>query len=165
MGALLVFAGGGLGAVLRYGVNRLAFHLLGPGFPWSTIVVNVLGSLLMGLLIGALAAVPGGTSHHLRQFLATGLLKSLAKIGTAAMLWVGGGILLHGLEALGAEGIPHAAHDAAHAVAGAFGPLGPVVEWIANAIAAAIAGAIVGGIIVLIVRQFTKHPEKLVVDN
>ncbi len=74
MGALLIFAGGGLGAVLRYGVNRLAFHLLGPGFPWGTLAVNVLGSLLMGLLIGTLAAVPGGTSHHLRQFLATGIL-------------------------------------------------------------------------------------------
>jgi CrcB protein len=73
-GALLVFAGGGLGAVLRYGVNRLAFHLLGPGFPWSTLIVNVLGSLLMGLLIGARAAVPGGVSHHMRLFLATGLL-------------------------------------------------------------------------------------------
>jgi fluoride exporter len=73
-GALLVFVGGGLGAVLRYGVNRLAFHLIGPGFPWSTLVVNVLGSLLMGLLIGALAAVPGGVSHHVRQFLATGIL-------------------------------------------------------------------------------------------
>ncbi len=74
MGALLIFAGGGLGAVLRYGVNRLASHLLGPGFPWGTLGVNVLGSLLMGLLIGTLAAVPGGTSHHLRQFLATGIL-------------------------------------------------------------------------------------------
>ena len=94
-----------------------------------------------------------------------GLLSALATIGTAAMLWVGGGILLHGLETLGAEAIPHAAHGAAHAVAGWFGPAGPIIEWIANAIAAAIAGAIVGGIIVLIVRQFTSHPEKLAVDN
>jgi fluoride exporter len=74
MGALLVFVGGGLGAVLRQGVNRMAFHLIGPGLPWGTLIVNVLGSLAMGLLIGALAAVPGGTSHHLRQFLATGIL-------------------------------------------------------------------------------------------
>jgi len=94
-----------------------------------------------------------------------GLLKSLATIGTAAMLWVGGGILLHGLEELGAEGIPHAVHGVAQAVSGAFGPAGPIVEWVANAIAAAIAGAIVGGLLVLVVRQFTKHPEKLVVDN
>jgi predicted DNA repair protein MutK len=93
-----------------------------------------------------------------------GLLRSLATIGTAAMLWVGGGILLHGMEVLGAEAIPHAAHDIAHAIAGAFGPLGAVIEWVANAVAAAIAGAIVGGFLVLIVRQFTRHPEKLVVD-
>jgi predicted DNA repair protein MutK len=93
-----------------------------------------------------------------------GLLRSLATIGTAAMLWVGGGILLHGMEVLGAEAIPHAAHDIAHAIAGAFGPLGAVIEWVANAVAAAIAGAIVGGLLVLIVRQFTRHPEKLVVD-
>ena len=81
------------------------------------------------------------------------------------MLWVGGGILLHGLADLGFGGLPHAAEEIAHAIAARTGPLAPVVEWIANAIAAAIAGAIVGGIIVLIVRQFTKHPEKLVVDN
>jgi CrcB protein len=74
IGALLVFVGGGLGAVLRYGVNRMAFHLAGPGFPWGTAVVNIVGSLAMGLLIGALAAVPGGVSHHMRLFLATGLL-------------------------------------------------------------------------------------------
>ena len=74
MGALLVFVGGGLGAVLRQGVNRMAFHLIGPGLPWGTLIVNVLGSLAMGLLIGALAAAPGGVSHHMRQFLATGLL-------------------------------------------------------------------------------------------
>ena len=94
-----------------------------------------------------------------------GLLKGLATLGTAAMLWVGGGILLHGMEVLGAETIPRAAHDIAHAVAGWFGPIGPIVEWIANAIAAAIAGAIIGGAIVLIVHQFTSRRDKLVVDN
>ena len=95
------------------------------------------------------------------------LLKFLSTLGTAAMLWVGGGILLHGLEALGAPAIPHLAHDIAHGIAEAVGGggLGATLEWIANAIASAIAGAIVGGVIVLIVRQFTKHPDKLVVDN
>jgi len=94
-----------------------------------------------------------------------GLLKSLASIGTAAMLWVGGGILLHGLEDLGVERFPHAVHDIAHVIAAQFGPIEGIVEWIANAIAAAIVGAIIGLVIVIIVRQFTKHPEKLVVDN
>ena len=94
-----------------------------------------------------------------------GLLKGLATIGTAAMLWVGGGILLHGMADLGADALPHAAEEIARGIAAPFGPAAAIVEWIANADAAAIAGAIVGGIIVLIVHQFTKRPDKLVVDN
>jgi predicted DNA repair protein MutK len=86
-----------------------------------------------------------------------GLLKSLSVIGTAAMLWVGGGILLHGLEELHfMEAVPHMVHDAAHAVgqgAGG-GGLGAALEWVANAVGASIAGAIVGGVIVLVVKQF-----------
>ena len=90
----------------------------------------------------------------------------LASLGTAAMLWVGGGILLHGMEELGAATIPaHRPRPRAQGRRPVRRALGPIVEWIANAIGAAIAGAIVGGIIVLIVHQFTKKPEKLVVDG
>ena len=93
------------------------------------------------------------------------LLTSLSVIGTAAMLWVGGGIILHGLEELHIlEIVPHAVHDAAHAVAAAIGMAEPVIEWVANAIGAAIAGLIVGVPIVLVVRQLTSHPEELIVD-
>ena len=56
---LYVAVGGGAGAALRYHAGRLVTHLAGPqavaGFPWSTLGVNVLGSLLMGLLAGVLA--------------------------------------------------------------------------------------------------------------
>ncbi|HEU0310113.1 MAG TPA: DUF808 domain-containing protein [Sphingomicrobium sp.] len=92
------------------------------------------------------------------------LLSSLSAIGTAAMLWVGGGILLHGMEELGAPTIPHLVHDAAHIVGSATGGMGPVVEWVANAIGAAIAGAVIGWVIAMIVRRFHKHPEELIVD-
>ena len=94
------------------------------------------------------------------------LLSALSKIGTAAMLWVGGGILLHGLEVLGAPAIPHIVHDAAHWVDEAVGggAMGATLEWLANAIGAAIAGAVIGGVIAKIIRQFTKHPEELIVD-
>ncbi|MCL4119871.1 UNVERIFIED_CONTAM: hypothetical protein GTU68_020502, partial [Idotea baltica] len=48
---LLAIAGGGaLGAVLRYGVSNGIYRLLGRDFPYGTLVVNVLGSLLMGFL-------------------------------------------------------------------------------------------------------------------
>lgn len=74
MGYVLVFLGGGLGAALRHGVNRAASVMFGPSIPAGTLIVNIVGSLAMGLLIGILAAVPGGTSQHLRLFVATGVL-------------------------------------------------------------------------------------------
>ncbi len=69
---LLVAAGGGIGAALRHLANLAALRLLGTGFPWSTLFVNIAGSLAMGLLVGWLAR-RGGTPE-LRLFLATGLL-------------------------------------------------------------------------------------------
>lgn len=70
---LLVFLGGGIGAALRHGLNRLSAAWFGPTFPVGTMVENVLGSLLMGLLVAVLAEGPA-TSQNLRLFLATGLL-------------------------------------------------------------------------------------------
>jgi len=92
------------------------------------------------------------------------LLVALSAIGTAAMLWVGGGILLHGIEELGFTTLPHAVHEVSTAIAENFGPLHPMVHWLSSAIAAAIVGILIGGVIVVIVRQLTKHPEELIVD-
>ena len=93
------------------------------------------------------------------------MLSALSLIGTAAMLWVGGGILLHGLEELHIlETIPHTLHEWSANAGEATGMVGPVVEWFLYALGSAVAGIIVGGIIVLIVRRFTKHPEELIVD-
>jgi len=93
------------------------------------------------------------------------LLTSLSVIGTAAMLWVGGGILVHGLEEMHvAVAIPEAIHGFAHFAGEASGPLSSVVEWLVNALGAAIVGLAVGAVVVAIVRQFTRHPEDLVVD-
>ncbi len=93
------------------------------------------------------------------------LLTALSGIGTAAMLWVGGGILLHGMEELGvAPQIPHLVHDIAHGVGEATGAVGPVLEWLTNALGAAIAGGAIGWVIAMIVRRFHKHPEQLIVD-
>jgi predicted DNA repair protein MutK len=93
------------------------------------------------------------------------MLSALSAIGTAAMLWVGGGIILHGLEELHVlEIVPHALHSWSTAAGHAAGALDPVVEWFVYALGSAVAGLIVGGIIVLIVRRFVKHPEELIVD-
>ena len=93
------------------------------------------------------------------------LLTALSGIGTAAMLWVGGGIIVHGLEEMRiAEVIPHTLHDWAVAVGERAGALVPLVEWLVTALGGAVAGLVVGGIIVVIVRRLTKHPEELIVD-
>jgi len=93
------------------------------------------------------------------------LLVALSGIGTAAMLWVGGGIILHGLETLHIlEVVPQTVHDWSVAIGHSAGAFGPAVEWLVYALGGAIAGLIVGGMIVAIVRQFTSHPEDLVVD-
>ena len=47
---LAIAAGGALGALSRYGLANLVGVLVGRGFPWGTLLVNVLGSLIMGLL-------------------------------------------------------------------------------------------------------------------
>jgi fluoride exporter len=70
---LLVFLGAGLGGALRHGVNSLALRLLGPGLPYGTFLVNVLGSFAIGLLAGWFA-FRGDASQPLRLFLTTGIL-------------------------------------------------------------------------------------------
>ncbi|MDF0543164.1 DUF808 domain-containing protein [Sphingobium sp. H39-3-25] len=76
------------------------------------------------------------------------LMHILAYVGTAAMLWVGGGILLHGIEEFGWDALPHAVHDAAAAVGHGAGAFSGFAEWLVTAAASGVLGLIVGGIIV-----------------
>src|SRR5690606_20245426 len=69
---LLVAVGGALGSGLRHLVNLAALRLFGPGFPWGTFAVNVVGSFAMGLFVELLARRFGG-SAELRLFVATGI--------------------------------------------------------------------------------------------
>ena len=59
-----------------------------------------------------------------------GLLKILSVVGTAAMIWVGGGIILHGVEVYGPPAIGHVVKAATEAVAHAFPPLAAILEWV-----------------------------------
>lgn len=70
---LIVFLGGGIGAALRHGVNLAAARALGTAFPYGTLTVNIVGSLVMGLL-AAYFAFKGDASQHWRLFLTTGIL-------------------------------------------------------------------------------------------
>lgn len=76
------------------------------------------------------------------------LLAALSVIGTAAMAWVGGGIVLHGMEVVGLfPGLPHTLHGWAQAFASMSPFLAGGVEWVANALLAGIFGLILGVII------------------
>ena len=95
---LLVFLGAGVGGALRHGVNVAVARLLLPGFPVATLTVNVLGSLVMGILAGYFA-FKGDASQHWRLFLTTGVLGGFTTFSTfsldVVLLWERG-------EALGA---------------------------------------------------------------
>jgi predicted DNA repair protein MutK len=73
-------------------------------------------------------------------------LTVLSGLGTAAMIWVGGGIILHGLEEYGLDWLPHLIHDAAHAVELAIHVpvLGPFLGWLTGALFAGLFGILVG---------------------
>ncbi len=83
MGYVLVFLGGGIGAMLRHGVN-LAQARLGTGFPWSTFLINVSGSLIMGLVAGWFA-LKADASQGMRLFLTTGILGGYTTFSTFSL--------------------------------------------------------------------------------
>lgn len=73
MNYLLVFVGGGLGASLRHAVNVGCARACGTNFPYGTFVINITGSLVMGLIAGYFA-FKGEASQPWRLFIMTGIL-------------------------------------------------------------------------------------------
>ena len=69
---IIVMLGGALGAGARHLVGSYALARFGPGFPWGTLIVNLVGGLLMGLFAGWL--VRSGGSEASRLFFAVGIL-------------------------------------------------------------------------------------------
>lgn len=73
MTAVLVALGGAIGAVLRYLVGTAVQAGTGPGFPWGTLAVNVVGCLVIGV-VSALADRRGDVTPETRAFLVVGVL-------------------------------------------------------------------------------------------
>lgn len=84
MSYLIVFLGAGLGGALRLGVNQAAARLLGFVFPFGTLTVNIVGSLIMGALTEYFV-LRSGLSQELRLFLTTGILGGFTTFSSFSM--------------------------------------------------------------------------------
>lgn len=84
------------------------------------------------------------------------VLAVLATVGTVAMLWVGGGIVLHALEQLGFNGPAHLAHGLQHGVEGATGALAGMLGWFTYAAVSALVGLVLGAVVAVIIHQALK---------
>ncbi|GAA2578942.1 fluoride efflux transporter CrcB [Streptomyces tubercidicus] len=80
MNWLLVVAGAVVGAPLRFLTDRYVQSRYDTVFPWGTFLVNVAGSLILGLVTGAVAA--GAASSHVQLLLGTGLCGALTTYST-----------------------------------------------------------------------------------
>ncbi|MBP1806023.1 DUF808 domain-containing protein [Rubellimicrobium aerolatum] len=92
-----------------------------------------------------------GALHRLGCGLVRGMPRVLAVLsvaGVLAMLWVGGGFLLHGLESFGVEAPEHLIETIAEAAARLAGPIAPIVAWLVGAVGAAVVGLAVGLVLV-----------------
>jgi uncharacterized protein len=84
------------------------------------------------------------------------LLTALSVIGTAAMLWVGGQIVIHGLHELGVHGPSDAVHAVQHGVEQASGAVGGLLGWFTNAGLSGLAGLAMGAVIAWIIHNALK---------
>ena len=73
MSYLVVFIGAGVGGSIRHGMNIWVARFLGTHFPYHTFIINIVGSLVMGLVAGWFVE-RGGADGHLWLFLTTGIL-------------------------------------------------------------------------------------------
>ena len=95
---LLVFLGAGIGGSLRHGINMAGARIFGLEFPWATLIINITGSTIMGLMAGYFAFKATGVwTQHWRLFLTTGILGGFTTFSTfsldAVLLWERGSIV------------------------------------------------------------------------
>ncbi|MGX6604973.1 DUF808 domain-containing protein [Micromonosporaceae bacterium Da 78-11] len=142
---------------------------------WSRLAILAVVALLMTVLVyGAVALIVKMDDAGLRLAQLSGpiagfgrglvkamplVLTALTVIGTAAMLWVGGHILLVGTDELGLHFLYEAVHHLEEAAHDGTGALGGLVGWLVNTVLSAILGLLVGALIVL-VMTYTLHRRK-----
>ncbi|TNC66849.1 DUF808 domain-containing protein [Rubellimicrobium roseum] len=85
-------------------------------------------------------------------------LSLLSVVGTVAMLWVGGGIVIHGLAEFGWHGPEEVIHGLAHAIAGVTGPFEAALDWVLRALGSAVVGFALGAAILGVLRMVKPAP-------
>ncbi|WP_210530264.1 DUF808 domain-containing protein [Rubellimicrobium arenae] len=144
----------------------------------QAVVLAIVGVLITAGVYGAVAlivkaddigaamargATKGGLRCIVGRALVVGMPKVLAVlsvVGTVAMLWVGGNILVHGLATFGWHRPEEIIHGLAHAVAPLIGPIEGAVDWVVRALASAVVGLGVGLValgLLRIVRPAASH--------
>lgn len=107
---LQVALGGAIGSSLRYLTNVAFMRLVGPGFPWSTIFINILGSFVMGMIVVILAHKD---ATRLAPFLMTGILGGFTTFSAFSLdaftLYERGDLTPAALYVLGSVGLSLAA--------------------------------------------------------
>jgi predicted DNA repair protein MutK len=138
-----------------------------PDFWSKTATLTLVGIMVTVIVYGAVALIvkADDVGLHLAQKGRTamtrslgsgivhampGVLKLLAFVGMLAMLWVGGGIILHGLSEYGLGAIPYAIHDFAKAAGGSLGPMAGFATWAIDATAAGVIGLAIGWVVAVV---------------
>lgn len=130
------------------------------GLGMTVIVYGAVGLIVKMDDIGLhMARKPSRSSQTIGRGLVKGMpvvMSALSVIGTFAMLWVGGGILMHGAHTLGLHWPAVPVEHLAHAVAHASGPLGGLTGWLTTAVISAVIGVVVGGVVAFLLHQVTR---------
>ncbi len=121
-------------AVVALGITAAVYGAVG-----IIVKADDFGVALAKMKSGALKTLGRGLVKFMPVF-----LKVLAGVGTAAMIWVGGGILVHGLAHFGVDGPEHLIHDVAVSVAHSVPPVEGLLEWLVTAVGSGIIGLVVG---------------------
>lgn len=136
------------------------------------VVLAVVGIAVTVLVYGAVALIvkmddvglhlvekPGEAARRLGRLLLAAMprvLVLLSVVGTVAMLWVGGGIILHGLHEIGIHSWSEMAHGTEEWVAARAGPLGGLFGWLTYAGISALVGLVLGAVIAFMVHKVFK---------
>jgi uncharacterized protein len=146
-----------LAAVPGNGLVNQAVVLAVVGIGITAVVYGGVAVIVKADDIGVALARSSGSSslNTLAKALGRGLvlgmpvfLKVLGVIGTAAMIWVGGGIIVHGLEGYGMAWIAGAIHRSAELAARALPAAAGVAEWLITAMGFGMVGLIIGGVLI-----------------